>query len=128
MECESLADDVVACAPSGFDRMRVERRIVIGPGAPFIVLKVALFLIAVILLGGAVVFAYKVVGMLVDAGTKAVDRSLAARNFVPLLSAYDLDAQPSVCAAPQPDGTYYLQQWRSVFVDPRTAGDETLRL
>ncbi|AJF98269.1 hypothetical protein TW95_gp1535 [Pandoravirus inopinatum] len=128
MECQAPVDDAVPCAPPETDRMQVERTVSIGVGQPaaFVVLKIALFLIAVILLGGAVVFAYKVVGMLVDAGTRAVDRTLAARNFMPLLSTTDdVEPQPPVCAAPQAGGTYYLQQWRSVFVDPHTVDDDT---
>ncbi|AGO83788.1 hypothetical protein psal_cds_241 [Pandoravirus salinus] len=126
MECQTPVDDVILCAPPEPGRMQVERRIEIGPSAPFVVLKVALFLLAVILLGGAVVFAFKVVGMLVDAGTKAVDRTLAARDLMPLPPAYNFEPQQAVCSGPQAGDIYYSQQWTRVFVDPRTDGDSIM--
>ncbi|BCU03521.1 hypothetical protein [Pandoravirus japonicus] len=119
MECQTPVDGAVPCAPPETDRMHVERRIEIGTGesAGFVVLKIALFLIAVILLGGAVVFAYKVVGMLVDAGTKAVDKALGDRHSMPSFVSCEFEPQPSVYAEPQA-ADVYLRQWRSVSVDP----------
>nr|UMO78936.1 hypothetical protein [Pandoravirus belohorizontensis] len=119
MECQTPVDDAVLCAPPETDRMQVKRTIEIGTGesAGFVVLKIALFLIAVILLGGAVVFAYKVVGMLVDAGTRAVDKALGDRHSMPSFASPESEPQPAVYAEPHA-GDVYLHQWRSVSVDP----------
>lgn len=62
--------------------VRVKTKIKIGgdDSAAFVVLKIALFLIAVAVLGGLVVFAFKVVGTLVDAGTRAVNKAVEGRD------------------------------------------------
>ncbi|AGO82272.1 hypothetical protein pdul_cds_290 [Pandoravirus dulcis] len=121
MECQTPADDVIVCT-SQPDRAHVERTITIGTGesAGFVVLKIALFLIAVILLGGAVVFAYKAVGMLVDAGTRAVDKALGDRHSMPAFVSCESEPQPAVYAEPRATDVY-LHQWRSVSVDPYTS-------
>ncbi|AVK77507.1 hypothetical protein pmac_cds_819 [Pandoravirus macleodensis] len=74
---------------------RITRRRTLNVANPALpILKFALFIVLAIVLGGVIVFSYKGVRTLVDAGTRAVDDAVRAKEQEREIAALACDASP----------------------------------